>query len=342
MNYLLKYSNDDFLVREVWIEPRYVKYSNARFTILQLKKCNINTFDAISEFSKLIGVHPSQISYSGLKDEDGITTQIISVEHLLKEDYSVQLNCYSGAWVNLKVLGYSREPLYIGRLLGNTFEVTLRGIDKGQYDQFMAFTKGSTKISIINYYDNQRFGIPKSLHNTHIIGKCILEGNWQEALKEYLKSGNSKEEKNLLLQRSKVMSCEQAFRQTLDYRKLSFLLNSYMSYQWNQRVSRLFKQSGLPVHSFDNEVMQLTFINDLCDTMKIQNYDEYIFFTCNEDSSFVEHSKKRRLLIDSDIFLDVTEDDLFDNRIKVDLNFYMPSGSYATMLVKQLMDYIAQ
>lgn len=43
------------------------------------------------------------------------------------------------------------------------------------------------------------------------------------------------------------------------------------------RVSRLFKQSGLPVHSFDNEVMQLTFINDLCDTMKIQNYDEYIF-----------------------------------------------------------------
>ena len=41
MNYLLKYSNDDFLVREVWIEPRYVKYSNARFTILQLKKCNI-------------------------------------------------------------------------------------------------------------------------------------------------------------------------------------------------------------------------------------------------------------------------------------------------------------
>ena len=42
------------------------------------------------------------------------------------------------------------------------------------------------------------------------------------------------------------------------------------------------------------------------------------------------------------IFLDVTEDDLFDNRIKVDLNFYMPSGSYATMLVKQLMDYIAQ
>ncbi len=47
MNYLLKYSNDDFLVREVWIEPRYVKYSNARFTILQLKKCNINTFDAI-------------------------------------------------------------------------------------------------------------------------------------------------------------------------------------------------------------------------------------------------------------------------------------------------------
>lgn len=31
------------------------------------------------------------------------------------------------------------------------------------------------------------------------------------------------------------------------------------------------------MHSFDNEVMQLTFINDLCDTMKIQNYDEYIF-----------------------------------------------------------------
>mgnify|MGYP007069429919 FL=1 len=45
------------------------------------------------------------------------------------------------------------------------------------------------------------------------------------------------------------------------------------------------------MHSFDNEVMQLTFINDLCDTMKIQNYDEYIFFTCNEDSSFIEHSK---------------------------------------------------
>lgn len=132
--------------------------------------------------------------------------------------------------VNLKVLGYSREPLYIGRLLGNTFKVTLRGIDKGQYDQFMAFTKGSTKFRSLIIMIISDLGYQRVCHNTHIIGKCILEGNWQEALKEYLKSGNSKEEKNLLLQRSKVMSCEQAFRQTLDYRKLSFLLNSYMSY----------------------------------------------------------------------------------------------------------------
>lgn len=49
------------------------------------------------------------------------------------------------------------------------------------------------------------------------------------------------------------------------------------------------------------------------------------FLPVMKDSSFVEHSKKRRLLIDSDIFLDVTEDDLFDNRIKVDLVTYMPS-----------------
>lgn len=80
MNYNLKCINKDFLVREVYLEQQMLEKNEANYTLLELKKQNISTFDAINMIAEALQIESNLISYSGLKDEDAISEQLISIK----------------------------------------------------------------------------------------------------------------------------------------------------------------------------------------------------------------------------------------------------------------------
>lgn len=192
-------------------------------------------------------------------------------------------------------------------------------------------------VKTINYYDNQRFGIPNSKANTHIIGKYIFENQWEKALYEYLESGNPTSEKEKLLNSSKLISCKESFFNCIDSRKLSFLVNAYMSQLWNNNANDWIKSNALDYRIYDNKIMNLMFPTDNSRINADNNFLKYSYYIVNDEGTFIEKEKCRQIVLYNNVVVKECQlDDIFQDKLKVNICFYLPSGSYATMLIKQL------
>ena len=342
MEYRIKHINNDFHVKEAYMEPEFCDKDKATYTLAELTKDNINTFDVIKHIALNIKVASDDVSYSGLKDEDGITTQLVAIQGIYDQSVFDHISNQPGSKLKLIVKGYSKCPLQIGKLHGNIFQITLRDIDRKYFEKLTQINNKIIKIPTVNYYDTQRFGIPDSLHNTHTIGKNILVEDWESALVEYLKSGNSQTEKDKLLKCSRTETTKTAFFKILDKRKLSFLLNAYMSYNWNEKVKELLlgQQGDCNLYEYDNDVMSLLFLNDSGNAQtSLNNYCTYSYYTVDDNRTFKEVKKQRQIMLYNNISVsNLDDDDLFEGKIKIQLSFYLQSGSYATMVVKQVME----
>ncbi|MDR2410427.1 MAG: tRNA pseudouridine(13) synthase TruD [Bacteroidales bacterium] len=334
MQYKLKHLNRDFQVREVFYEPKWCNKNDGYFTILELRKENINTFDAIQHLANKLNVNADCITYSGLKDEDAITTQIVAINNICDEN---EVEVANTSNIEFKIRGYTQDGLQIGGLHGNAFNITLRDI-KQEDSYLLSNSIGKTLKTIsINYYDNQRFGIPNHIKNTHIIGQYILENQWENAFNEYLKSGNPQQEKELMINRSKIVSYKDAFFDVLDSRKLSFLINSYMSKKWNDELSAIISRAEVNSTMHDNEVMSLCFLKNGSQINIDNNYLKYDYYSVSKDGSFEKNEKQRQKILFNEVRIGkFEEDDIFNGKLKLDIFFYMPSGCYATMLIKQM------
>lgn len=335
MNYKLKSVNKDFLVREVFYEQELLEKENAQYTILWLKKQNINTFDAVKAIADILEIDTQEISYCGLKDEDAISKQQIAVYKILSDDDIKRINLHRDIFAT--IMGYSDVPLRIGGLHGNVFSITLRNIDVSYMEQLSKLHNCKIKVQSINYYDDQRFGVPNAKYNTHIIGKHIIDGCWDGAFAEYILSGNSNEEKEKMVTYRKNHSAQECFFHCLDNRKISFFLNSYMSELWNKQVSKMVSQKAAGCISHEQKIMRINFIDKNEALVLENNYLPYEYYVVSGETDIVKKSKDRQIVLYTDVMLrEVQKDELFPNKLKLRLDFFLPSGSYATMLVKQL------
>lgn len=336
MEYILKQTTKDFFVREVNYEPTWCDKADAYFTILELQKENINTFDAIQLLVSTFEVEPNQISYSGLKDEDAISIQAIAVAKILEEEDVKKVNI-NNRNIIIHIKGYTREQFNIGGLHGNVFNITLRNIEKYYINTLTEMANKTLKVKTINYYDNQRFGIPNTKANTHIIGKYIFENQWEKALYEYLESGNPTSEKEKLLNSSKLISCKESFFNCIDSRKLSFLINAYMSELWNNNANEWIKSNASDYRIYDNKIMNLMFLTDTSRISADNNFLKYNYYIVSNEGTLIEKEKCRQIVLYNNVVVKEFQlDDIFQDKLKVNICFYLPSGSYATILIKQL------
>ena len=137
------------------------------FTHFVLQKREWNTVQALGAIARNLHVKPSRFDFAGTKDRQATTTQLCSVfalpqERLLQARVKdVQIN---GAWkANAKVR--------LGDLLGNRFTIKT---DK----------PANAVPSFPNYFGEQRFGSGRK--NTAKIGKLILQGDYENAVRSYL------------------------------------------------------------------------------------------------------------------------------------------------------------
>ncbi|MFH1972975.1 MAG: tRNA pseudouridine(13) synthase TruD [archaeon] len=153
------------------VEEKYkVKFGGQRYAIFILEKRKWTTTKAIEMISKKMRVSINRFNVAGQKDRQGITRQCVSCMDVGKGDVEyVRLKD-----MKLEFQGYSDFPIQLGGLEGNKFIITIREIKESL-----------EKVDYVpNYFDNQRFGDFRPV--LHLVGKEILLGNYERAVKLFL------------------------------------------------------------------------------------------------------------------------------------------------------------
>lgn len=196
----LRATEEDFIVEEI---PAERKLSGGPYLVCRLTKRNWELQHAVKEIAKRLGISHRRIGWAGTKDRNAVTSQWISIYDILPD----QLATLHLKDISIEPVGHSNEPLMLGDLLGNRFDITIREPDPSDLGERVQQIAGTVSEGVPNYFGLQRFGAIRPV--THRVGECILKGNYEEAVLTYIGMEFPKEPEDSRAVRS-------AFRATRD------------------------------------------------------------------------------------------------------------------------------
>ncbi len=155
-----------------------------RYLLCVLVKRNWDTFIAVKNVAKQLGIDQRRIQIAGIKDAKAITAQHLTIEDGLIEDAS-KVNVKD---IQIYPVGYLREALSLFYLLGNIFTIKIKAI---KYKESTVETRISQTLrelealgGIPNFFGHQRFGTTRPI--THLVGKALVRGSFEEAAMLFL------------------------------------------------------------------------------------------------------------------------------------------------------------
>ncbi|MDO8741445.1 MAG: tRNA pseudouridine(13) synthase TruD [Candidatus Woesearchaeota archaeon] len=333
--YRIKQIPEDFAVKEISNIKLKEKGSHGVFL---LKKRNCSTPEAIELISHSLNIKNKEIGYAGNKDKEAITEQIVSIK-IFNDAFFEKINNLKIKNIELKFLGYSDQPISLGDLEGNSFEIIIRNLDKKEINVFLKNTKmiKSNKLKIPNYYGEQRFS-----KNNIEIGKLILKNKIKEAIELIIENdGFLKEKINGFLENNK--NNYNAALKIIPKRVLRLYIHSYQSFLWNDIVSVFLKNYknkknlkipligfGLDLDAVKNPKLK-KIIKKTLEAEKINPRDFVLKFLPELSSE----GGLRNLFIKIKGFkiIKKEKDELNKNKEKITIKFSLQKGSYATVAV---------
>jgi len=191
----LRASPEDFRVREIEAvdtQPPDADLGGYPHVVLRARLRDWTTADFASALSDRLGISRERVSWAGTKDKRAITTQLLSVEGIDPADVSDVANA------DVEVVGRTGRRVLFGDLVGNEFEVLVRGIAAAEpaagaeriTDELAAFA-GEDGIGVPNYFGQQRFGSHRPV--THEVGLAIVRGDWEDAVMAYVGNPHGRE-----------------------------------------------------------------------------------------------------------------------------------------------------
>jgi tRNA pseudouridine13 synthase len=150
---ILKSAPEDFRVAEdLGFEPG----GEGEHVFLHLEKRLLNTQDLAQRLSSLSGIHPRDISFSGMKDRQAVTRQWFSVRMAGKAEPDWRGLEVPGEVHVLAVTRHQRK-LKRGVHRGNRFSIVLREM-QGERGEIEARLQQLREGGAPNYFGEQRFG----------------------------------------------------------------------------------------------------------------------------------------------------------------------------------------
>ena len=249
----IKKSNDDFKVKELLSEKALKTISSDNgLSVYTLQKNGIDTSHALRDVEKRFGLVLKSL---GLKDASAITEQYVFSKTISKSLETIQGKNYT-----LKRLGFVKKPFSKKDMIGNHFEIKINNSSK-RISEFNEYEK------ILNFFGYQRFGSKRPI--THLVGKAIIQKNYQAALDlllNYSSEYDTKENnanRKIIAQRTTELSIIDKIPKSMDIeiallKKLSetkdlqvvirsiplqmrrFYIQAYQSYIYNKTLSLSF------------------------------------------------------------------------------------------------------
>jgi tRNA pseudouridine13 synthase len=193
----IRESADDFVVEEVLVDgskasadgsvPNRVIGSTPqkqRYLLCVLVKRNWDTFIAVKNIAKSLGIDQARVQFAGIKDAKAVTAQYVTIENVLMEDVA-KVNVKD---IEVRPVGYVREMLSLFYLLGNNFTITIKSIKDSEATTKEHIAQTVQELEglggIPNFFGHQRFGTTRPV--THLVGKALVQGDFEEAAMLFL------------------------------------------------------------------------------------------------------------------------------------------------------------
>jgi len=190
---------EDFIVEEILVDgskaeinPRHnaetpvlgAVSTRNRYLLCVLVKRNWDTFMAIGNIARKLGISPVQVQIAGIKDAKAITAQHITIENKSIQDVqNIDLKD-----IEIRPIGYVRNRMSSYYLLGNCFHASIRNIGYSESTIRKRITKTVEDIKALggipNFFGHQRFGTTRPI--THLVGESIVKGHLKKAAMLFL------------------------------------------------------------------------------------------------------------------------------------------------------------
>ncbi|XP_029017699.1 pseudouridylate synthase PUS7L isoform X2 [Betta splendens] len=166
------------------------------YTAFTLCKENLETLEAISYMAAALGVLPSDFTYAGIKDKRAITYQSMVVKKVSPKWLKEKTAEFKKRGMHLSQIRSVSEPLRLGRLQGNHFDLVVRDL-KPHSAADAQLSAADTHVRLaalveeamenvksrgfVNYYGPQRFGSGQSVQADRV-GLALLKEDMVNAL----------------------------------------------------------------------------------------------------------------------------------------------------------------
>ncbi|MBK7863025.1 MAG: tRNA pseudouridine(13) synthase TruD [Archangiaceae bacterium] len=164
MNGRFKQPPEDFEVEEL---PAYAPCGEGEHLFLWVEKRGVSTPDAGKRLTRQLGLTERDISWAGLKDKLAVTRQFFSVP---AKNAEARVPTFEDPDVKVLFAKRHKNKLKNGHLHGNRF--TLRVVEVGDPQRLQAAFDAVVKNGLPNFFGEQRFG---AAGGNAAAGKKLLE-----------------------------------------------------------------------------------------------------------------------------------------------------------------------
>lgn len=328
---LLRQQKSDFKVYE---QLPFSPCGEGEHLFVHIRKTGANTVFVARELAKYFQVKETLVSYAGLKDRFAVTEQWFGVHVPGKQEYDLTDLFIEG----VEVLSYQRhnKKLRTGALTGNRFELILREIT--DLNDLNERWEKIIKEGVPNYFGEQRFGIDG--------------GNIDLALTLF--SGTKVKDKK---KRGMYLSAARStiFNEVINER---INKNTFSKVQIGDVLMLSGTQSVFHLDDIDDTIKQRLIEQDVDITGPMWGAGELMTSAepkifeqqvANKHNEFAQglprfglkQERRRIRLVVNDADIEVLSNQKTPNETlpAVKISFSLASGSYATTVLRELIDY---
>ncbi|UOR78192.1 tRNA pseudouridine(13) synthase TruD [Helicobacter pylori] len=344
----------DFCVHEV---PLYEFSNTGEHAVIQVRKSGLSTLEMLQIFSQILGVRIAELGYAGLKDKNALTTQFISLPK--KYAHLLEKNTHNLQERNLKILSlnYHHNKIKLGHLKGNRFFMRFKKMTPLNAQKTEQVLEQIAQFGMPNYFGSQRFG---KFNDNHQEGLKILQNQTKFAHQKLnaflISSYQSYLFNSLLSKRLEISKIISAFsvKENLEFFKQKNL-------NINPNTLKALKNQAHPFKILEGDVMCHYPYGKFFDALELEKESERFLKkeavpTGLLDGKKVLYAKSLSLEIEKEfqhnllnshaktlgsrrffwVFVENITSQYVKEKAQFELGFYLPKGSYASALLKEI------
>lgn len=270
------------------------------YFLYKLKKRGITTKDAVRQIARRLRQPISNIGYAGLKDKFACTEQYITIKQDVE---NIKTDLFS-----VEKIKPTNKFIGIGDLISNDFSITLHNVKFNA-----AIFNEIKKNKMPNFFGPQRFG---NNQNNQIIGKMLVKRELSRAL-TLIKKNSGKKYRRI---------------DEVEKKALKFYIHAYQSWIFNKAVIvalRQKKKIGEIKIPGCNTVLGKSYADSLISEIMKQEHITTSDFSIRELKISCTGDQRKA-------FIKVPNIKYFLNGHALTMQFMLPKGSYATVLINEI------